>query len=238
MNLQSLRESRSRSSEGCCGFLVNCWAHQYFIASGFDTTASNTGVHKAACTILQDLLGRQLLWLACRHHLLELVLKATFQELFGDTTRPEESFFKFLKPQWSTLDLSAITRPQIPDPSEQKCQVSCPSSTAAWSRTTTTSSLETTKESYWSWWSRSLVETSNGRKDISTPFNVLEQIIMHTGCPRQSTQGSMHHPTGCHCVKPRGDDVLMCSAIDQESTAAFTASASTFPQRLKVHVSN
>ena len=61
--------------------------------------ASNTGVHKAACTILQDLLGRQLLWLACRHHMLELVLKATFQELFGDTTGPEESFFKFLKPQ-------------------------------------------------------------------------------------------------------------------------------------------
>ena len=84
------------------------------IACGFDTTASNTGVHKGSCTILQDLLQRQLLWLACRHHILELVLRATFQELFGDTTGPEESFFKFLKPQWSSLDLTDISRPQIP----------------------------------------------------------------------------------------------------------------------------
>ena len=67
------------------------------VACGFDTTGSNTGVHKGACTILQELLQRQLLWLACRHHIFELILKHTFQELFGDTTGPEESFFKFLK---------------------------------------------------------------------------------------------------------------------------------------------
>ena len=84
------------------------------VACGFDTTASNTGVHKGACTILQELLQRQLLWLACRHHILELVLKATFQELFGNTTGPEESFFKFLKPSWESLDLNDITLPKIP----------------------------------------------------------------------------------------------------------------------------
>ena len=84
------------------------------IAIGFDTPWSNTGVHKGSCTILQDLLQRQLLWLACRHHILELILKATFQKLFGNTSGPEESFFKFLKPQWNSLNLTDISRPQIP----------------------------------------------------------------------------------------------------------------------------
>ena len=36
------------------------------VAVGFDTTSSNTGVHKGACTILQQLLNRQILWMACR----------------------------------------------------------------------------------------------------------------------------------------------------------------------------
>ena len=90
------------------------------VACGFDTTGSNTGVHKGACTILQELLQRQLLWLACRHHIFELILKHTFQELFGDTTGPEESFFKFLKPSWETLDLTDITLPKIPPSLKEK----------------------------------------------------------------------------------------------------------------------
>ena len=59
------------------------------IACGFDTTSSNTGVRKGACTLLQELLSRQILWLACRHHILELVVGAAFFELFGDTKSPE-----------------------------------------------------------------------------------------------------------------------------------------------------
>ena len=48
---------------------------EHIIAIGFYTTSSNTGVHKVACTILQQLLGRQLLWLECCHHILELPSK-------------------------------------------------------------------------------------------------------------------------------------------------------------------
>ena len=51
--------------------------------------------------------------MACRHHIMELVLKAAFTELFGDTTGPDEAFFKFMKPSWSSLNLTdySIQRP-------------------------------------------------------------------------------------------------------------------------------
>ena len=97
--------------------MLDTWGiAEKIIACGFDTTSSNTGVHKGCCTVLQQLLGRQMLWVACRHHILELVLKAAFTELFGDTVGPEESFFKFMKPSWTTLDLTDIRIPTIPTP--------------------------------------------------------------------------------------------------------------------------
>lgn len=48
---------------------------------GFDTTtASNTGRFKGVCTILQQTLGREIFFLACRHHVLEIVLQGVFDE--------------------------------------------------------------------------------------------------------------------------------------------------------------
>ena len=52
--------------------------------------------------------------MACRHHIFELVLKAAFTELFGDTTGPEVTFFKFMKPSWSSLNLADYRPPTIP----------------------------------------------------------------------------------------------------------------------------
>lgn len=38
----------------------------------FDTTASNTGPHNGAAALLENELGKSLLWIACRHHVAEL----------------------------------------------------------------------------------------------------------------------------------------------------------------------
>ena len=45
----------------------------------FDTTASNTGIHSGCCQLLGEALGRPLLHLACRHHIMELILAAVFK---------------------------------------------------------------------------------------------------------------------------------------------------------------
>ena len=86
------------------------------VASGFDTTSSNTGVHKGGCVILQRLLGRQILWLPCRHHIHELLLRGAFHEVFGGSKAPNVALFKILKEpsKWNSLDLSNIQFPTIP----------------------------------------------------------------------------------------------------------------------------
>ena len=94
--------------------LVEWGVAEKIIACGFDTTSSNTGVNKGCCVILQTLLNRQILWLACRHHIPELIIGAAFTTRFGDTKSPEVTLFKVLKDCWDTLDLDDIHLPNIP----------------------------------------------------------------------------------------------------------------------------
>ena len=86
------------------------------IACGFDTTSSNTGIHKGSCVLLQEMLQRQLLWLACRHHILELLVKAAYHHVFGDTKAPDVKLFSILKDPsiWNNLDLQGFQLPTIP----------------------------------------------------------------------------------------------------------------------------
>ena len=85
-------------------------------ACGFDTTSSNTGIHKGSCVLLQEMLQRQLLWLACRHHILELLVKAAYHQVFGDTKAPDVKLFSILKDPstWNNLDLQSFQLPTIP----------------------------------------------------------------------------------------------------------------------------
>jgi len=55
------------------------WGLKDRVASmSFDTTSSNTGVKLGACILIEVALGRDLLHLACRHHILELVAEMVF----------------------------------------------------------------------------------------------------------------------------------------------------------------
>ena len=94
--------------------LDNWGVAEKVIACGFDTTSANTGIHKGNCVLLQNLLQRLLLWLACRHHVLELVLAAAFIELFGVTTGPKVTLFKTLKESWESIDKTDLQLPTIP----------------------------------------------------------------------------------------------------------------------------
>ncbi|KYN06617.1 hypothetical protein ALC62_02431 [Cyphomyrmex costatus] len=72
----------------------------------FDTTASNSGPMSGTCTLLENKLGKSLLALPCRHHILELPLSAVFNFLFGASNGPEIKLFQRFQKAWSTIDKS------------------------------------------------------------------------------------------------------------------------------------
>ncbi|KAG0719906.1 hypothetical protein GWK47_049535 [Chionoecetes opilio] len=59
----------------------------------FDTTASNTGPNGGACIKIQEGLGRNLLWFACRHHILEVILGDVFKHCYGPSGGPNVPLF-------------------------------------------------------------------------------------------------------------------------------------------------
>ena len=51
----------------------------------FDTTSSNIGIKKGACTLIEQKLERSLLYLACRYYILEILLECMFNNCFGSS---------------------------------------------------------------------------------------------------------------------------------------------------------
>jgi len=66
----------------------------------FDTTASNTGIHTGAITVAQQSFGRRLLFLVCRHHMLEICAAAVFFTSKG----PEIELFARHKSHWDFIN--------------------------------------------------------------------------------------------------------------------------------------
>lgn len=76
----------------------------------FDTTASNTGLIQGACTRIEREFGRTLLWLACRHHTHELILKGVFEECCGiPSSGPDIQIFLKFQSLWASLDKKSYT---------------------------------------------------------------------------------------------------------------------------------
>ena len=106
LGIPSTENSTRRAEAEMVKDYLDSWGvKDKIIACGFDTTSSNTGVNNGSCTILQNLLYQQRLWLACRHHIMELIIGGAFTKIFGVTSGPEVTTFKILKTSWKTLDL-------------------------------------------------------------------------------------------------------------------------------------
>ena len=110
-------DSTGKTDAEAVGKALEDWGlKESIIACGFDTTSSNTGIHKGSCVFLQDILQRQLLWLACRHHIMELLVKAADHQVFGDSKSPDVKLFSILKDPstWNSRNLVDFRLPTIP----------------------------------------------------------------------------------------------------------------------------
>lgn len=83
----------------------------------FDTTASNTGRLKGACNLLERSIGRDILFLGCRHHICEIVLAGVFIGQMGASTGPNVDIFKKFKNHWPKINRdnfsTGLTHPRI-----------------------------------------------------------------------------------------------------------------------------
>lgn len=69
-----------------------------------DTTASNLGMKNGSAILLERLLNKNILFLPCRHHIYELVLRIVFEKKLPITTGPNVPLFKNFKEAWENFD--------------------------------------------------------------------------------------------------------------------------------------
>jgi len=60
-------------------------------------TLVNTGLKNGACVLLEHKIEEELLWLACRHYILDIVLSKVFTFCFGPSSSPDVPLFKKFK---------------------------------------------------------------------------------------------------------------------------------------------
>ena len=70
----------------------------------FDTTASNTGSKGGACVLLEEMLNKTFLSLACRHHTHELIVAKVFDQLMGTSSGPNIKIFQRFGDSWDGID--------------------------------------------------------------------------------------------------------------------------------------
>jgi hypothetical protein len=70
----------------------------------FDTTASNTGRRIGACVLIEQKMDNDMLWFACRHHILDIMLEAVVSLSLSVSSGPDIQIFKRFKANWLKLD--------------------------------------------------------------------------------------------------------------------------------------
>ena len=69
-----------------------------------DTTSSNTGCLNGTCINIEQSLNKQLLFFACSHHMLELIIGVVFTACLGTSSGPDVSLFKWFLKHWELID--------------------------------------------------------------------------------------------------------------------------------------
>ena len=83
----------------------HCQLTDHVLGLVFDTTASNTGWKIGTCVLLEKLLCKKLMMLACRHHFYERILSAVYRAIFGPTSGPDNADFeKFRDLHWKHIN--------------------------------------------------------------------------------------------------------------------------------------
>lgn len=89
-----------------CDTIYEYGLQNHIKALVFDTTAVNTGRFNGTCTLIENSLQRPLLWLPCRHHIYEIILKCVFDEKISYYGSPNVKLFEKFKNAWAKINKS------------------------------------------------------------------------------------------------------------------------------------
>ena len=85
----------------CYDAIVRCHCQDNVKVLVFDTTASNSGIHKGAAAILErDKLCHKIIWAGCRKHVAELLVKPVHKLIFGDSKSASYKDFVDFQSAW------------------------------------------------------------------------------------------------------------------------------------------
>ncbi|XP_074114013.1 uncharacterized protein LOC141537081 [Cotesia typhae] len=63
-----------------------------------------TGIHHGTCKEIEKALGKELIWLPCRHHIYEIILRSAFEVYWPVSSGPNVPIFGRFKKFWDTFD--------------------------------------------------------------------------------------------------------------------------------------
>ncbi len=98
------RSSGIEMAEAIYENLVDWRATKDVVAACFDTTYANSGRLNGAAVILEQKLERSLLYIPCRHHILEIGLRAAFECKMGSTSGVNVPLFVRFRDSWNALN--------------------------------------------------------------------------------------------------------------------------------------
>lgn len=103
----ALKESSAENIAAAVNETILDWnLAKSVVGLSFDTASVNTGEKNGACIRLQRALKKKLVWLACRHHVSEIICSDVYKALFTNTpsSAPYPELFKTFKQAWKHLD--------------------------------------------------------------------------------------------------------------------------------------
>jgi hypothetical protein len=107
LGIPTLADSTGQAQADASYDLLEVWdIVPSVVALVFDTTASNSGIKRGAAKLLESKIGKKLLYLACRHHILELSVGAVWKLLFGKVIGPDNKMFGAFKNAWNDIEKS------------------------------------------------------------------------------------------------------------------------------------
>ena len=90
------RGTGKHQAEACLTTVDEWSIRQQIHGLVFDTTATNTGLKNGACACIEHSLGQEMAWVACRHHVMELVLATIFRALQEGQMLPYSKGFRLI----------------------------------------------------------------------------------------------------------------------------------------------